>query len=202
MAGSYHHGDLRRALLAAALELLEKGGSDALTLRGVAAAVGVSRAAPYRHFRDRRDLVAAVAEESFRRMRLEIGVAVEHGPGGLAALHRGLRAYAEYAEHHPARYRVMFGPELSQRDGLPGLDRAAHDLFEVLREPISRMQRGGIIGPGEPTHLAITAWATIHGLVMLSLDGQTEATGETAEQLVEAAIALLIKGLTARPNPG
>src|SRR5881394_2582635 len=90
---SYHHGNLRQALLDAAVDLLRTGGADALTLRAAARAAGVSQSAPYRHFADRRALVAGVAQEGFARMGAAIARAVRRGEPGLPALRRGMAAY-------------------------------------------------------------------------------------------------------------
>src|SRR5687768_2538693 len=117
---AYHHGDLRQALLDAALPLLRTGGPQALTLRAVARAAGVSQTAPYRHFTDRSALVGAVAEDGFRRLHAELiaavtspaktlGKAPETARGGLQAV---ALAYVRFALAHPAEYRVMFGGEL------------------------------------------------------------------------------------------
>jgi AcrR family transcriptional regulator len=205
----YHHGDLRQALLDAAVALLREGGAEALTLRAVARAAGVSQTAPYRHFKDRRALVAGVAQEAFARMGAAIGIAVQRGEPGLPALRRGMAAYIRFAQEHPAEYRVMFGPELARRDDLPQLHAAALGVFGLLRDGIARLQQGGAIGEGDPGLMAITAWATLHGLAMLSLDGQTAVTDHSAGTLVDVATGLLLAGmgavrpgpLTASPNP-
>lgn len=192
---SYHHGDLRRALVNAGLQLLEEGGPEALTVRAAARTAGVSRTAPYRHFRDRRALIAAVAEQCFGRMGEEIARAVQEGAQGLPALRRGLQAYAAFAQRNPAQYRVMFGSELSDREGLPALEGAALGVFGLLREGMVRMQESGAVGAGDPGLMATTAWATMHGVVMLALDGQAAATGERIETLVDAAIDLVVRGM-------
>jgi len=194
---TYHHGDLRRALLDAAVELMREQGAEALTLRAVARAAGVSQTAPYRHFRDRRELVAGVAQESFERMGAAIERAVQRGDPGLPALRRGLAAYVRFAREHPAEYRVMFGAELAQRDDMPELDAAAYGAFEFLRAGIAGLQQAGLIGAGDPVLMAITAWATLHGLVMLSLDGQTAVTGRSVDTLVDAATSILLAGIGA-----
>jgi AcrR family transcriptional regulator len=194
---TYHHGDLRRALLDAAVELLREQGAEGLTLRAVARATGVSQTAPYRHFRDRRELVAGVAQESFERMGAAIERAVQRGDPGLPALRRGLAAYVRFAREHPSEYRVMFGAELAQRDDMPELDAAAYGAFEFLRAGIAGLQQAGLIGAGDPVLMAITAWATLHGLVMLSLDGQTAVTGRSVDTLVDAATSILLTGMGA-----
>jgi AcrR family transcriptional regulator len=199
MRRSYHHGALRQALIDAAVELLQERGAEALTLRAVARAAGVSQTAPYRHFTDRRALVGAVAQQAFARMGAAIGRAVQHGQPGLPALRRGLAEYIRFAQEHPAEYRVMFGAELAGRDNMPELEAAALGVFGLLRDGIARLQHGGLIGEGDPTLMAITTWATLHGLVMLLLDGQTAVTGRSIDTLVDAASSLLLAGMGAVP---
>jgi AcrR family transcriptional regulator len=195
----YHHGDLRPALLDAAVKLLREGGPGALTLRSVARVAGVSQTAPYRHFENRRALVAGVAEESFARMGAAIGRAIRRGKPGVPALRRGLAAYVRFAEENPAEYRMMFGAELARRDDLPGLHTASLGVFGLLREGIARLQQRGVIGAGDPGLMAITSWATLHGLVLLLLDGQTAVTGRSSRTLVAAATDLLLAGMGAAP---
>jgi AcrR family transcriptional regulator len=194
---TYHHGDLRQALLDAAVELLREKGIEALTLRAVARAAGVSQTAPYRHFKDRRALVAGVAQVGFERMGAAIERAVRRGEQGLPALRRGLAAYVRFARDHPDEYRVMFGAELASRDDMSELEAAALGAFQFLREGITRLQLRGVVGKGDPVLMAITAWATLHGLVMLSLDGQTAVTGRSVGELVEAASDVLLAGIGA-----
>jgi AcrR family transcriptional regulator len=193
----YHHGFLRQALLDAAVELLREGGVEALSLRGVARAAGVSQTAPYRHFKDRRALVVGIAQEGFARMGTAITRAVQAGEPGLSALRRGLAAYVRFAQEHSAEYRVMFGPELARRDDLPELNETALGVFGLLRDAIARLQQGGVLGAGDPGLMSITAWATLHGLVMLSLDGQTAVTSRSLDSLTEAATELLLTGMGA-----
>ncbi len=194
---SYHHGDLRQALLDAALDLLRSGGTEALTLRAVAREVGVSQTAPYRHFTDRRALVAGVAEQAFARMGDVITSAVRTGEPGLPALRRGLAAYVAFAHQHPAEYRVMFGPDLARRQDLSQLEDVAVGVFNLLHDGIARLQHAGLLGAGDTALMAITAWATLHGLVMLSLDGQAAVTGRDLTELVDAATGHLLKGMGA-----
>ncbi|MDQ3698672.1 MAG: TetR/AcrR family transcriptional regulator [Gemmatimonadota bacterium] len=194
---SYHHGDLRQALLSAAVDLLAERGAESLTLRAVARAAGVSQTAPYRHFTDRGALVGGVAMEAFARMGAAIERAVQKGPPGLPALKRGLAAYVRFAHQHPAEYRVMFGAELAGRHDMPELQAAARGVFSLLSDGIARLQERGLIGAGDAMLMAITAWATLHGLVMLSLDGQTAVTGRSIGTLVEAASGLLLTGMGA-----
>jgi len=197
---AYHHGDLRQALLDAALPLLRKGGPAALTLRAVARAAGVSQTAPYRHFTDRSALVGAVAENGFRQLHAQLmaaaadpeetlGKTSETARGGLQAL---ALTYVRFALAHPAEYRVMFGAELpaSQKGS------ARQSVFEFLHGGIAMLQQQKLVGDGDSHSMALTAWALVHGLAMLALDGQLFGKqGKTPEELTLVATDLMMFGM-------
>jgi AcrR family transcriptional regulator len=167
---SYHHGDLRAALLGAALEILRTEGSAALTLREVARRAGVSHQAPYHHFADRAALVAAVAQDGFERLMEAVERARSSADDPVAEFREGGLAYVIFAVRHPEHYRIMFGPELADRSAHPDLDRAARRVFEALSAP-----PGGGARPPEasgPSALQATLWSMVHGLAMLLIDGQ------------------------------
>ena len=198
----YHHGDLRSALIRSALDLLRSEGLEALTLRGVARAAGVSQAAPYRHFADRRELVAAVAEEGFRRLQGEMLEAYRASPGPLGFRQIAL-AYIRFARENPAEYRVMFGPEVARQDDLPALRETSHGVLDFTRQGIEGMQQAGMVGPGDPWRMAVACWAMLHGLVTLFLDGQTQGVESSPDELVETATGMLMFGMAARrEGPG
>src|SRR5262245_40601577 len=106
---SYHHGNLRRALLDEALATIRDEGVDALTLREIGARLGVSRTALYRRFADKRALLAAVATEGFRTLRQQLASAWEQGGRGPAAFDAMGAVYVRFAVDNPSHYRVMFG---------------------------------------------------------------------------------------------
>ncbi len=143
-------------------------------------------------------MVAGVAQQAFGRMGAAIERAVQRADGGRAGFRHGMAAYVRFALDNPAEYRVMFGAELGTRDDLPGLRDAARDVFDVLRGGILRLQQSGAIGAGDPGVMSITAWATLHGLVMLALDGQASITGHSVDSLVKAATDLLLVGMGAQ----
>jgi AcrR family transcriptional regulator len=202
---TYHHGDLRRALVDAAIPLLRDGGADALTLRAVARAAGVSQTAPYRHFADRAALVAEVAEDGFRRLRERLVAAVrapakttrrvQHTPrGGLQAI---ALAYVRFALEHPAEYRVMFGAALAGSAPIVGSERDA--VYALLRDGIAELQRQKLVRDGDAGTMALSSWSLVHGLAMLALDGQLAGTSaKSAEELTLAATELLMFGMAAR----
>ncbi|MEO8336302.1 MAG: TetR/AcrR family transcriptional regulator [bacterium] len=194
---AYHHGDLRAALIQGALDLLRDEGPAALTLRGVARAAGVSQAAPYRHFADRRALVAAVAEEGFRMLQTAMLEGVQKAEGRLGFKQIAI-AYVQFGHEHPAEYRIMFGPEVARHDELPDLRETSSAVLGFVQTGIERLQADGLIGAGDPAAMAATTWSMLHGLVMLSLDGQTAGVGLTLDQLVDETTRIIMFGLAAR----
>ena len=116
-ANHYHHGDLRRAMLQAAVRTIRTHGIDGLTLRGVGSALGVSRTALYRHFTDKAALLAAVAAEGFRMLRLDLEAAWNEGGRGRAGFEAMGVAYVRFAVAHPSHYRVMFGADIPKDGG-------------------------------------------------------------------------------------
>ncbi len=194
---AYHHGDLRSALIQSALGLLRDEGPDALTLRGVARSAGVSQAAPYRHFKDRRALVAAVAEEGFRMLQSAMLDAAQKADGRLG-LKQVAIAYVQFGHEHPAEYRIMFGPEVARHEELPDLRETSSAVLGFVQVGIEQLQAAGLIGPGDPAAMAATTWSMLHGLVMLSLDGQTAGVGLTLDQLVNETTRIMMFGMAAR----
>jgi AcrR family transcriptional regulator len=162
---TYHHADLRPALLAAARRLLERGGPAALSLREVARRAGVSHNAPYRHFADRAALLAAVAAEGFDALSARM-----HDAAANAATERRLSAigaaYVRFALDAPNLFRLMFG----------GLVRSADhaDLAVAGARAYAALTAEAKSEKPSPTR-AVAAWATVHGLAHLLLEGQIAA---------------------------
>jgi AcrR family transcriptional regulator len=195
----YHHGDLRRALVDAALELVGEQGVAPLTLREVARRAGVSHAAPYHHFADRAALLAAVAEEGFRALTAAMLRARDRaGPDPRRRLQEIGVAYVEFATGHPAHFRVMFSGELAgQQADCPGLDEAGASSYGVLLDAL-RACVGGEPGPA----LAAAAWSIVHGLAVLWIDGplRREAPGKAGVAGLAREVTRLF-GRTLEPPP-
>lgn len=199
--GPYHHGDLRRALVEAAVDLMTREGVDALTLRATARRAGVSPAAPYRHFADKQALLAAVAEEGFRAMVEEMRRASgEHEAEPLTALRAVGLAYVAFAIRHPSHFRVMFGREVADRSAYRDLGEAARAAFELLAEAVAQCQRSGLVREGDPRALAVSAWAMVHGLADLQVNRQLGMDARAHEALANDVTADLFLGLGSR-NP-
>ena len=169
----YHHGDLPRALLDAALRIVETQGKEALTLRAVARLAGVSQAAPYRHFANKEALLAGVAEEGFRSLMSAMRESVQAcGDIPLARLRAVGIGYVTFATSHPSHFRVMFGRDMADRSAFPSLRQVARDTLGIVVDAIADCQRAGLVRSEEPAaDLALTAWSSVHGLSALLLDG-------------------------------
>jgi len=196
---SYHHGNLRRALLDSALSLVEREGAEALTLRAAARRAGVSQAAPYRHFRDKDALLAAVAEEGFRAMTEAMRRAtVPYEGDPLARLRARGMAYVEFATSHAAHFKVMFGRVAADRSKHPSLMEAAQEAFELLVAAIKDCQQAGLVRGGDPEELALCAWSATHGLSALAVDGQLHDPAGRLSDLAQAVTANVYLGLGPR----
>lgn len=197
-ARGYHHGNLKEALVRAALELIEKKGPAGFTFAEAARWAGVSPAAPYRHFRDRDELIADVARRGFEQFTLALTRAWEDGkPDMIAAFDRLGKAYLNFAKREPAYYSAMF------EAGIP-LDadaelRAAGDrAFAVLRGASEKLV-GGMPARSRPPALmvALHIWSLTHGIASLFARGDAarRALPMPPEELLEAAFLIYLRGL-------
>ncbi|MBA3825452.1 MAG: TetR/AcrR family transcriptional regulator [Ktedonobacterales bacterium] len=202
----YHHGDLRRGLLDAALRVIAEGGVAGLTLREVARQAGVSHNAPYHHFADKAALVAALVDEGFTQFAQTMQFAYDAAEG--SALDKMVCigvAYVQFAMNHPAQFRLMFRPELRASDQC--LPLQAHKTYEtssgfdVVIRALQAAQREGLVAEGDTEHLALAAWSTVHGLADLILDGNRNiaSTTEEALALARVTVEIMVQGLAKRP---
>ena len=187
--GHYHHGDLRRALIDQALRTIDQSGVEGLTLRRVGGALGVSRTALYRHFSDKQALVAAVAKEGFRTLRLALVAAWNRPGGGRAGFEAMGEAYLQFAVGHPSHYRVMFGRFVESGARDPELIEEAEAAFKALVDALVEQQRDGSVRDDDPVMLAQFVWSVTHGIAMLVIDGQLRHGDETGAALNHYAAA-------------
>ena len=197
----YHHGNLRRGLLDEALATIRADGVDGLTLREIGARLGVSRTALYRHFADKRALLAAVATEGFRTLRQQLVTAWEKGGRGRAAFESMGVAYVRFAVANPAHYRVMFGGFVDSNASEPELDAEAAGAFQALVDALAALQRDAIVRGDDTVKMARFVWAVVHGVAMLGIDGQLREPG-AAEELVPYALERLRTGIEAAERAG
>jgi AcrR family transcriptional regulator len=201
---AYHHGDLQRALLDAARALMAEQQSWDFSLREVARRAGVSHNAPYNHFSDKRDLLAALAADGFARLAACTAAAGQAADPPAALLGIGL-AYVRFGLDHPALYRLMFATRIkSYAEALPPhLAAAGAQAKAVLREAIRRGADAGLFTPTDDRTLEIAvlgAWSGVHGLTMLFLDRLPgdAAAGHPPEAVAAAVLRLQLEGLLRR----
>jgi AcrR family transcriptional regulator len=192
----YHHGDLRRALVQEAVQTIDRDGVAGLTVRQVGARLGVSRTALYRHFADKSALLAAVGLEGYRAFRAAMTAAGGDGLDGFGAMGR---AYIEFARTHPAHYRVMFGGFLEGCRSEPELEIEAKASFQLLVDALATRQQRGLLVADDPQQMARYVWAIMHGIAMLTIDGQLRDHDSMID--VEYAITRLVSGLAMPPVP-
>ncbi|MCW3476465.1 TetR/AcrR family transcriptional regulator [Limobrevibacterium gyesilva] len=197
---SYHHGNLREALIETALRLIAERGPAGFAFAEVARAAGVSPAAPYRHFRDRNALMAEIARQGFERFADELEKAWDEGrPDPLAAIENCGKAYLAFARREPASYAAMFEPGLSvEEDAM--LLRASERAFGVLRRAAeaacSTHRASGARPP--PLMVALHIWAMSHGIASLFV-GRSDAARRklpmTPDDLLEAGLLIYMQSL-------
>jgi AcrR family transcriptional regulator len=171
-AGSFHHGDLRWALVRGAMLLLEREGPPGVGLRAAARLAGVSQTAPYRHFADKDAMLAAVAEQGFRELGDRMAAAARENADPRTALLAIGETYVQLASERPHLFRLMFGPEVADKDRCPNVKEAGLRAYQVLLDAISAAQRAGVLCKGDPTRLALAHWSCVHGLASLIVDGR------------------------------
>jgi AcrR family transcriptional regulator len=205
--GSYHHGNLRAELLVQAHSLLREGGPDAVSLRQVAASAGVSRTAPYHHFRDKEALIAALVQRGFEELVADLRVPLEaQGDAALRFEQMG-SAYVRFALREPHLYKLMFGPSVLDRERHPETACAADAAFQACAAMVAQGQATGEFNGTEPVPVALAAWSTVHGLASLLIDmgggdpaGPPEGpmAGRSVDQILEAVLRTLSTGMRVR----
>jgi AcrR family transcriptional regulator len=196
---AYHHGDLARALVDAAIEIVAERGVESLTLSEAARRVGVTHAAVYRHFADKRALLVAVADRGFARLSDVMDAATRSAPPAPrdAFLHVG-RAIIRFAVSEPVLYRVTFSGH--KRASLVELAGApAFSPFGRLLTFVGELQKAGLLRSGEALPHALAIWSATHGLAMLAISGDLPSSRATLGKLADAVHASLLDGLAASP---
>jgi AcrR family transcriptional regulator len=183
---TYHHGDLRDALVQAALREAEQGGPEAISIKALAKKLGVSQPAPYRHFADREALLAAVTAEAFRQFSAALRRSIEK-PSKRSKLSRLARTTLDFGLQRNGIYRLMFASRVmacASKDS--ELHAAAVETFGLVLEALE----APAIGLLRERH-ALQIWASLHGVVMLAEQGLLtgQVAGVTREELVEDIVA-------------
>jgi AcrR family transcriptional regulator len=192
---TYHHGDVRRAVLDAAVTLLAELGADGFTLREAARRVGINHRAVYRHFEDKRSVLAAVAEEGYRALAAEMRDAIARS-GSAAPADRLVtlcEAYVRFARRERARYHVMFGPRLNADERFPDLEAAVKLALRVVLDELK------LAGPAAPPlalrDAGISLWSAVHGFASLHLAGRVWLSDRHVARYVDAVMRPAVTGI-------
>ena len=170
---TYHHGDLKNALIKAGVEILAKDGVSGLSLRKVALRAGVSHSAPYSHFADKQALIAAISTEGFRQLYEPVSaVADKYSNQPEKQLIEVAWAYVQFAMDDPDRFKVMFSGVLEKEKEYPEFVAESQRNFQLLKMIVEANQASGRLRSGASELAALSAWGIIHGFVMLLLEGQ------------------------------
>ncbi len=190
---TYHHGDLKNSLIAAAREQIEKDGATSLNLRALARTLGVTHPAVYRHFADKEALLEAVAEQGFEKLAAQLAAAVaEEYEDAEPRLHALATTYVDFALAHPELLHVMFALiPYDARVRNDSLYAATKKAYAVLLDSVTDM-------PGEERTNGAIVWATMHGLAQLAIERQMLILNDNEEraEVVAKAAAMLSKGLS------
>lgn len=196
---SYHHGDLRDALIQAAIQLLPEKGASGLSLREVAKAAGVSHTAPYRHFKDKAALLTAIAQTGFILLMERMNDVVEqYQDDPRQQLIVIAKTYVELGIKNPDLMNLMFGGILDPDTLSEEYCATSDTAFDGLVEVIVAGQQAGVFKDENPKIIAVTAWSLVHGLMMLITAGHMREVASNPEQIEQLSTTMaenLITGI-------
>jgi AcrR family transcriptional regulator len=196
----YHHGNLRQVLLNAGVALIRRVGPKSFTMREVARRAGVSHNAPYRHFRDKDDLVSAIVGQGFERLNAAMIGEAAPGKTGVERLELCGRAYVNFALRWPGHFTAMFDLAPQSGESRLQVDNAASAgemAFQTLVGFIVQCQNEKVFPEVEPLPFALMAWSVVHGIAKLAVSGHLSSKKEGILDFTSKATAALIRGLKA-----
>lgn len=189
---TYHHGDLKNALIQAGMQILAEEGLGSLSLRKVAKQAGVSHAAPYAHFKDKQALIAAISTEGFKQLYIQIKKVLEtYADEPERLLMETAWAYFQYAMTETDCFKLMFSSTLEKEKDYPDFVALSKENFLQLVEIVKICQQGGVLREGASDLVAVSTWSTVHGFTSLYLEGQISRTVTENKDLKELLIQLL-----------
>ena len=190
----YHHGHLKEELLNAAIALISQVGPQGFTLREVARRAGVSHNAPYRHFRDKDELLAMVAVQGFERLDSAMKRSAARGTTPLERFRLCGRGYISFALRWPQHFLVMFDLP-SGREKYPEYAGAGEEAFATLLKFVVECQRAEVLPGGEPERLAFMAWSMVHGIAKLASSSHLPFPKSSVLDFADTASRVLAAGM-------
>jgi AcrR family transcriptional regulator len=201
----YHHGDLRRVLIDAALQLVDEGGPDAVSVREAARRAGVSPGAPFRHFPSRDALMNAVAEEAQRRFRAEIMAALSEAPAGdpLGRFRCLGLAYLRWAMKNPTHFEIISSRRFFDHDKAAGVSQDNAELIDLSESMLAEAFAQGQLRSSDLKRVQIAGRALVYGFARMNIDGHLPrwgVAGAEAERTAEGILDLFIEGIARIPG--
>lgn len=190
----YHHGDLRSSLITTATLMLKESGIESLSLRKLAERVGVSRTAAYHHFKDKNDLLSAIAAQGFTQWQQQAEKTFNDEALSIKDMYQEfVHNYVQFAHQNPAIYQLMFGNTLWKNDNSSSeLKNIAYPSFQYQVNIVKTLQEKGLMSTSQSAlRLAQVTWATLHGLAQLVIDG-VYADANHLDEMCDCAIELFL----------
>ena len=193
----YHHGDLRKAIMEAALDITATSGLEGLSLREVARKIGVTTAAPYHHFQDRQALLLDLAIDAYGKLREVLEQAKTRARDASAEVAAAATAYYRFGRQHRAEYAIMFAGEFTTHTRFAEMMSAANACLDLVRTSIADASR---LGEKETAEAAFCAWSLLHGILQLDQKGVLLETEDEQERLAVQGVVAIISGFARRTS--
>ena len=204
---TYHHGDLKNALIQAGIKILAEEGIEGFSLRKVAREAGVTHSAPYAHFADKQAMIAAISTDGYRKVYERINAVMDQFPDDpLRQFIETAWVYVSFGFDEPDHFKITFSGSVEREREYPALVEMTGKTFDALRQLIIRCQQAGLIDKGEPDLAAVTMWGFAHGFVYLIQESMVSHTVTNRyskrEMFILSLNHLLKKPLTHDPQDG
>ena len=196
---NYHHGDLKNALIQAGIEILAEEGLGGLSLRKTARRAGVSHAAPYAHFADKQNLIAAIASDGHKRIFEQFeAIQLRYADDPLRQFLNGAWAYMQFGLESPDHYKIIFSGAIQDEHSHPEFLEFSQRNMQALRNIVERCRSAGVLSAehSDPEMQAVSLWSLLHGLVSLLIQGQLPGRLMDAvhpEDMLIAALQQVVK---------
>ncbi len=195
----YHHGDVPRALMEAALTSIRENGVERLSLRALARDIGISQTAPYRHFKDKTHLLVKLAAEGFYELSNRKLSTKSDSYSENDLIEVGI-AYVGFAKEYPEQYKLMFGSSIENRRDYEELMDASHTAFACILEQVEAGIEHGTLINRDPEILAKSCWTTVHGIASLLIDGFFENVDYDFDEFLRQQVTINVRGMSTNPK--
>ncbi len=196
--GVYRHGNLREAILITSLQIIAERGVENLSIREVAKKTGVTHQAPYRHFKDKSALLAALAQDGYEKLYVQMNNALEGAQNPLIQLHKLGESYLLWAFNAPDHFRLMFSHNTPDFAISQDLQTAANNISSLVYAVVGKNQEANIIRANTTESIARQFWAAVHGVSILFINGQFKPLSNDLTQaklLLDEMMSNFVQGL-------